>query len=231
MASETQHSNSGAGKPKLLDRVRGAMRVRHMALSTEKVYVHWIRRYILFHHKRHPLEMGKGEVSAFLTDLAVNGRVAESTQNQALAALLFLYRVVLEREFGWLDDVVRAKRPGRVPVVFTHDEARAVLVNLNGVFWLIGRILYGGGLRAMECLRLRVKDLDLTRMQVTVRDTKGRQDRFTLLPRSICSALREHLALVRKTHKVAMSEGYGGVELPHALERKYPDAQFALGWQ
>lgn len=231
MTSELQRPRIGSGKPRLLDQVSNAARVRHLALSTEKAYVQWIRRYILFHDKRHPLEMGKVEVSAFLTDLAVNGKVAESTQNQALAALLFLYRIVLEKEFGWLDDVVRAKRPTRVPVVFTHDEARAILANLDGVYWLIGRILYGSGLRAMECLRLRVKDLDFTRMQITVRDTKGRHDRFTLLPRSVSEALREHLAIVRKSHEVAMREGEGGVELPHSLERKYPNAQFTLGWQ
>jgi len=138
-------------QPMLLDRVRSAIRVRHMARSTEKHYVHWIRRYILFHNVRHPSEMGKEEVAAFLTHLAVEGNVASSTQNQALAALLFLYRTVLDQEFGWLDDVVRAKRPKHVPVVLTHQEVLAVLANLEGVYWLIGKLLYGGGLRVMEC--------------------------------------------------------------------------------
>jgi integrase len=157
-----------SGKPRLLDRVRAEIRVRHMALSTERQYVNWIRRYILFHNKRHPAEMSKAEVSAFLTHLAVDGQVSSSTPNQALSALLFLYREVLEQEFGWLDEVVRAKRPGRVPVVLTHAEARAVLALLDGVNWLIGKILYGSGLRIMECLRLRIKDLDFVRTQIAV---------------------------------------------------------------
>ena len=148
-----------------------------MALSTEKAYVNWIRRFILFHQKRHPGEMGKEEVEAFLTHLAVEGHVASSTQNQALAAILFLYRVVLEQELGWLEDVVRAKRPKRALVVLTHEEALAVLANLEGVCWLIGKIIYGGGLRVAECLRLRVKEVDFSRLQLTLRDTKGNRDR------------------------------------------------------
>ena len=145
-------------KPKLLDQVRNHCRVRHLALSTEKQYVQWIRRFILFHNTRHPLEMGKAEVSAFLTHLAVEGRVAASTQNQALAALLFLYRTVLEKDFGWLDNVVRAKKPKRLPVVYTVEEARMMLDEFVGRRWLMGMQLYGGGLRLMECLRQRVKD-------------------------------------------------------------------------
>lgn len=231
MASQSEHSASGTGKPKLLDQVRHAARVRHMALSTEKIYVNWIRRYILFHHKRHPLEMGKTEVSAFLTHLAVDGRVTSSTQNQALAALLFLYRTVLEKDFGWLEDVVRAKKPRRIPVVFTHEEACAMLANLNGVNWLIGKLLYGTGLRKMECLRMRVKDVDFARMQIAVHDTKGKQDRFTILPRTVVDAMKEHLILVRRMHERAMSDGYGGVELPFALDRKYPNAQYEWRWQ
>ncbi len=154
MASELHRSVTPSGKPKLLDRVRHEIRDRHMARNTEKLYVNWIRRFILFHHKRHPAEMGKAEVSAFLTHLAVDGKVSSSTQNQALSALLFLYRAVLEQEFGWLDDVVRAKCMERVPVVLTHAEARTVLGLLEGRNWLIGKILYGSGLRIMECLRL-----------------------------------------------------------------------------
>jgi integrase len=156
-------------KPKLLDQVRQAARVRHMALSTEHSYVGWIRRFILYHNKRHPLEMGQREVGDFLTHLAVEGKVSASTQNQALSAMLFLYRAVLEKDFGWLDNVVRAKRPGRIPVVFTHEEALAVLANLDGVYWLIGKLLYGSGLRVMECLRLRIKDLEFARAQLLVR--------------------------------------------------------------
>ena len=170
-----QHATALAepGKPKLLDQVRHRCRLRHLALSTEQTYVGWIRRFILFHHKRHPLEMGAKEVSAFLTHLAVNGRVAASIQNQALSALLFLYREVLERDFGWLDDVVRAKKPKRLPVVLSSEEALAIIAELAGVRWLMGMQLYGGGLRLMACLRLRVKDLDFERLQLTVRDGKG----------------------------------------------------------
>jgi integrase len=188
-----------------------------MALSTERLYVNWIRRFILFHNKRHPSEMGKAEVAAFLTHLAVDGNVSSPTQNQALSALLFLYREVLEQEFDWLDNVVRAKPSGRVPVVLTHDEARAVLLLLKGLNWLIGTILYGSGLRVMENLRLRVKDLDFVRLQITAHDTKGRQDRFTMLPRSVIGPLQEHLQAVRAMHEQAMRDGYGGVQLPFAI--------------
>jgi len=183
------------GQPKLLDRVRDRCRVRHLSLSTEHAYVGWIRRFILFHNKRHPLQMGAAEVSAFLTHLAVDGHVAASTQNQALSALLFLYREVLEQDFGWLDDVVRAKKPKRLPVVFSPEEAMAVIGQLQGIRWLMGLQLYGGGLRLMECLRLREKDLDFERLQVTVREGKGDKDRVTLLPEAIVAPLREHLAL------------------------------------
>jgi len=219
------------GKPKLLDQVRNRCRLRHLALSTEHAYVGWIRRYILFHRKRHPLEMGAPEVSAFLTHLAVAGRVSASTQNQALSALLFLYRQVLEREFGWLNNVVRANRPKRLPAVFTPEEALAIIAELSGVRWLMGMQLYGGGLRLMECLRLRVKDLDFERLQVTVRDGKGEKDRVTLLPQTIAGPLEKHLGRVRDAHARALREGYGGVELPYALARKYPQADREWGWQ
>jgi len=175
--------------------------------------------------------MGAAEVSAFLTHLAVDGHVAASTQNQALSALLFLYREVLEKEFGWLDDVVRAKKPKRLPVVFSPEEAMAVIGQLKGARWLMGLQLYGGGLRLMECLRLRVKDLDFERLQVTVREGKGDKDRVTLLPEAIVAPLREHLAHVQQEHERALREGYGGVELPYALARKYPHADREWGWQ
>jgi integron integrase len=222
---------SSVRKPKLLDRVREAARVRHMALSIENTYVGWIRRFILYHDKRHPVEMGQREVSDFLTHLAVDGNVSASTQNQALSALLFLYRTVLERDFGWLDDVVRAKRDVRVPVVFTHQEAMGVLANLDGVHWIIGKLLYGSGLRVMECLRLRTKDLDFTRAQITVRETKGRQDRLSLLPRTLIEPMQEQLGSVRSAHEAAMRAGFGGVELPFALQKKYPNATYAWDWQ
>jgi integron integrase len=231
MASEHHPSVTPSGKPKLLDQVRHEVRTRHMARSTERLYVNWIRRFILFHGKRHPADMGKKEVSAFLTHLAVDGKVSSSTQNQALSALLFLYREVLEQEFGWLDDVVRAKGRGHVPVVLTHDEARALLALLDGLNWLIGKILYGSGLRIMECLRLRVKDLGFVRMQISVHDTKGKRDRFTILPRSVAAPLQEHLKGARAAHEQAMREGYGGVVLPYAIARKYPKATYEWGWQ
>lgn len=220
-----------AGKPKLLDRLRHALRVRHLARSTEKAYVYWSRRYILYHNKRHPLEMGKQEVEAFLTHLAVDQHVSASTQNQAFSALLFLYREVLERDFGWLDDVVRAKRPKRIPAVFTHAESMAILDRLRGVNLLVSKLLYGGGLRGIEALRLRVKDLDFDRCQIAIRDAKGQKDRVTILPKTIVQPVRKHLAKVRHGHEQAMREGYGGVELPDALARKYPRAPFEWGWQ
>lgn len=219
------------GQPRLMDRVRDRCRVRHLSLSTEQTYVGWIRRFILFHNKRHPLHMGAAEVSAFLTHLAVDGHVAASNQNQALSALLFLYREVLEQHFGWLENVVRAKKPRRLPVVFTPEEAMAVIEQLPGTRWLMGLQLYGGGLRLMECLRLRVKDLDFERLQVTVREGKGDKDRVTLLPEAVVEPLQEHLAHVRQAHEQALREGYAGVELPYALARKYPNADREWGWQ
>ncbi len=231
MTSSNRVSLPEPGKPKLLDQVRHRCRVRHLALKTEQAYVGWIRRFILFHHKRHPLEMGKQEVGAFLTHLAVEGQVAASTQNQALSALLFLYREVLERDFGWLDDVVRAKKPKRLPVVYTPDEAFDVIGELTGRRWMMSMQLYGGGLRMNECLRQRIKDLDLDRLQVTIRDGKGEKDRVTLLPEAVVEPLKRHLEQVRRAHERAMSEGYGGVALPYALARKYPQAAYDWGWQ
>ncbi len=231
MTQSQQTPVSQAQKPKLLDQVRFRCRLRRLSRSTEDAYVSWIRRYILFHKKRHPLEMGEPEVSAFLTHLAVDRHVAASTQNQALCALLFLYREVLKREFGWLDDVVRAQKPKRLPVVFTPEEAMAVIGELQGVRWLMGMLLYGGGLRLMDCLRLRVKDLDFERLQVIVREGKGDKDRTTLLPEVVVEPLKKHLAGVRPEHDRALREGYGGVELPYALARKYPNADKSWAWQ
>lgn len=231
MTSSNNPAPPDAPKPRLLEQVRNCCRVRHMALKTEYTYVGWIRRFILFHGKRHPLEMGDKEVTEFLTHLAVAGHVAASTQNQALSALLFLYRTVLQREFGWLNDVVRAKKPKRLPVVFSPEEAMGVLGQLEGVRWLMGMLLYGAGLRLEECLRLRVKDPDFERLQITVRDAKGEKDRLTLLPGVIVDAMKEHLVRVRQQHERALRDGYGGVELPYALERKYPQADREWGWQ
>ena len=211
--------------------MRDAMRVRHRASSTEDLYVNWARRFILFHNKRHPAEMGKCEVEAFLTHLAVDLDVSSSTQNQALSALLFLYRHVLETELDWLDGVVRAKRSSYVPTVFTHAESKAILQRMTGVAEVIARLLYGSGMRGIETLRLRVKDLEFERLQVMVRDAKGRKDRVTLLPRTLMEPLQQHLVTVKSQHEWAMQEGYGGVALPHALARKYPNATFAWEWQ
>jgi integron integrase len=222
---------AGYPKPRLLDRVRHAIRARHYSRSTEKTYVHWIKRYIFFHRKRHPAEMGAAEISAFLTSLAVREKVAASTQNQALSALLFLYREVLVVELPWLDDVVRAKRPQYLPVVLTREEVRAVLQRLHGAPRLMALLLYGAGLRLMECCRLRVKDVDFSTNQVVVRNGKGSKDRVTMLPASVKAALADHIQRVRRQHEADLGHGAGWVELPGALARKYPTAGRDWGWQ
>jgi integron integrase len=220
-----------AAKPRLLDQLRGAVRVRHYSYRTEEQYVFWVRRYILFHGKRHPLEMGAVEVEAFLSSLAVHGNVAAATQNQALAALLFLYRHVLKQDLPWLNNVVRARKPRRLPVVLTRDETRALLAQLSGVYWLIGTLLYGGGLRLMECLRLRVQDLDFDRGQIMVRNGKGGKDRVTVLPALVVPPLQVHLDSVRERHRLAIQGGFGGVELSPAVVHKNPGAALEWSWQ
>lgn len=218
-------------KPRLLDLVRERCRVKHYSIRTEKRYVDWIRRFILFHDKRHPEQMGAPEVEAFLTHLAVNGNVAASTQNQALAALLFLYREVLAIELPWLDGVTRAKKPPRLPVVLTETEVRAVLSQLDGVHHLIASLLYGSGLRLMEAIRLRIKDVDFERLEITVRQGKGAKDRRTMLPRTLISPLQAQLERVRFFHEQDLKNNIAPVYLPHALDRKYPNAGRELGWQ
>jgi integron integrase len=220
-----------AAKPRLLDRVREAIRVRHYSYRTEEQYVFWVRRYILFHGRRHPLDMGAVEVEAFLSSLAVHGKVAAATQNQALAAVLFLYRHVLRQELPWLNNVVRARKPRRLPVVLTREETRALLAQLSGVYWLIGTLLYGGGLRLMECLRLRIQDLDFERGQIMVRSGKGGKDRVTVLPALVVPALQVHLDTVRERHRLAIRDGFGGVELPREIEHKNPRAALEWSWQ
>lgn len=220
-----------AAKPRLLDLVRDRCRVKHYSIRTEKRYVDWIRRFILFHGKRHPEQMGAPEVEAFLTHLAVNGNVAAATQNQALAALLFLYREVLAVELPWLDGVTRAKKPPRLPVVLTETEVRAVLSQLDGVHHLIASLLYGSGLRLMEAIRLRVKDVDFERLEITVRQGKGAKDRRTMLPRTLISPLQAQLERVRFFHEQDLKNNVAPVYLPHALDRKYPNAGRELGWQ
>ena len=218
-------------KPRLLDRVREAIRARHYSRRTEKAYVAWIRRFILFHGKRHPLEMGGPEVTRFLTSLAVEGHVAGSTQNQALSALLFLYREVLAQDLPWLDDIVRAKRTARLPVVLTRDEVRAVIRQLRGVHRLMAILLYGAGLRLLEAARVRVKDVDFARNQIMVRGGKGDKDRATPLPAVVIADLAKHLEGVKRQHDADLRHGAGWVELPWALARKYPNAGREWAWQ
>ena len=217
--------------PRLLDRVRQALQTRHYSRRTEKAYVGWIRRYILFHGKRHPAEMGAPEVTAFLTSLAVNRHVAASTQNQALGALLFLYREVLDQNLPWLDELVRARRPHHVPVVMTRDEVRAVLQHLSGLPRLFALLFYGAGLRLLEAARLRIQDVDFAANQLVVRHGKGAKDRVTMLPAAVKTALAQHLDEVRRQHESDLRAGAGWVELPHALGQKYPNAGRQWAWQ
>ena len=231
VARETSPPASGPRPPRLLDRVREAVRARHYSRRTEKAYVAWIRRYILFHGKRHPSEMGAAEVTQYLSALAVHGNVAASSQNQALSALLFLYRAVLEQDLPWLDDVVRAKRPARLPVVLTRDEVRAVIRQLRGTCQLMAILLYGAGLRLLECARLRVKDVDFGRNQLIVRGGKGDTDRITPLPAVARADLARQLEIAKKQHDLDLQKGAGWVELPWALGRKYPNAGREWAWQ
>jgi integron integrase len=202
-----------------------------MSPRTEEAYVAWVRRFILFSAKRHPAAMGEAEIARFLTALATVRRVSASTQNQALSALLFLYEEVLDRRLEWLKDVARAKKPIRLPVVLSRPEVERLLGSLRGTPWLMASLLYGAGLRLMECARLRVKDLDLDRNEITVRDGKGRKDRVTLLPRSLRGPLLDHLGRVRDLHRSDLARGLGRVSLPGALAAKYPNAPQEWGWQ
>ena len=217
--------------PRLLPRVHAALRARHYSRRTEEAYVGWIKRFIFFHGKRHPSSMGGDEVNAFLSHLAVQGHVSAATQNQALCALLFLYREVLDEPLPWMDDVIRARRSFRVPVVLTVEEVRHLLGHLSGTTRLIGVLLYGSGLRLLECLRLRVKDVNFARHEIFVRDTKGKRDRITTLPRSIEDPLREHLAKGRQFHDRDLASGRGLVLMPNALNRKLPSAAKEWPWQ
>jgi integron integrase len=211
--------------------VRDALRAGHYSRLTERAYVGWIRRFILFHQKRHPAEMGEHEIEAFLTALAVEQKVAASTQNQALNALLFLYRKVLSVDVPWITGVVRAKTPLRLPVVLTVEEVEAILARLDGLYWLIGALLYGSGMRLLECLSLRVKDVSFDSRHIVVRDGKGAKDRVTMLPNVVVPALRTHLDLYRRRHQFDLRRGGGEVYLPHALSRKYPAASREWAWQ
>ncbi len=217
--------------PKLLDRVRALMRMRHYSYETEKRYIYWIRHYIGFHNIRNPSEMGAAEVEAFLSYLAVEKRVSASTQNQALAALLFLYRDVLGVYFPWLEKFVPAKKSNHVPVVLTKNEVRQIISELSGTNWLIANLLYGSSLRLIEALRLRVKDLDFGFKQIIVRDGKGAKDRYTVLPNALIEPLQTQLRTARKLHESDLRNGLGSVEMPFALSRKYPNAEKEWAWQ
>lgn len=214
----------------LLRQVREAIRVRHYSIRTEEAYIHWIRRYIFFHNKRHPKEMGAKEVEQFLSHLAVKEKVAASTQNQALCALMFLYKHVLKIYLPELEEIVWAKKPKRLPVVFSKAEAKAVLDKLTGPYWLVANLLYGAGLRLLECLRLRVKDLDFAYNLITVHDAKGQKDRRTVLPAVIRESLEKHLQQISKVYQKDRKENQPGVQVPFALERKYPNAGKEWGW-
>jgi integron integrase len=217
--------------PKLLDQVRQRMRARHYSIRTEHSYVDWIKRYIHFHGRCHPRELGSAEIAAFLTHLAVEGNVAASTQNQARSALLFLYREVLGIESVAIDDVVTARTPNRIPIVLTRSEVRLVLGQLHGVHQLIAQILYGSGLRLLEALRLRVQELDFAQREVLVRSGKGEKDRRTMLPGQLIEPLQHHLGAVRLQHDNDIRRGFGAVLLPYSLARKYPNAEYEWRWQ
>jgi integron integrase len=215
----------------LLDKVRSQIRLRHYSIRTEQAYLRWIKQFIVFHNKCHPAQMGEAHITEFLSHLATDKNVAASTQNQALSALLFLYKEVLAIPLPRLDKIQRAKKPARLPVVFTRNEVRSILLQLAATKWLIASLLYGSGLRLMECLRLRVKDVDFDYRQIIVRDGKGAKDRLTILPASLLEPLHRHLERVRRLHETDVKDGYGKVYLPFALDRKYPNASREWAWQ
>lgn len=217
--------------PRLLEQMRGRMRRLGLSIRTEEAYVGWVRRFILANGKRHPRELGAREVEAFLTHLALHGQVAASTQNQALSALLFLYREVLQVELPWMENIRRAKKPRRLPVVLSREEVAALLAEMDGVTWLMAALLYGSGLRLMECVRLRVLDVDFVRREITVRRGKGGKDRRTMLPAMAVEALQDQLAEARRMHERDLAAGCGAVWLPDALARKYPNASREWAWQ
>jgi len=224
-------AGAAARKPTLFAEVRRRMRLKHYSLATERIYVQWMRRFIFANGRRHPRELGGEEVERFLSRLATDGDVAASTQNQALSALLFLYREVLRIDLPWMENVVRAKRPRRVPVVLAHDEVTRLLAAMDGRTWLLASLLYGTGMRLMECLRLRVKDVDFARNEIAVRDGKGGKDRRTMLPRALVEPLQREIERARQLHASDLAAGFGETRLPHALARKYPRAAREFAWQ
>jgi len=230
-APDIHQRGSTRPKQRLLDQVRETIRRKHYSIRTEATYIDWIKRYIFFHQKRHPKEMAAPEIERFLNHLAVEKRVAASTQNQALSALIFLYREVLHEDLDWMDNLERAKKPVRLPVVLTESEVARVLAHLDGRNWLMASLLYGAGLRLMECVRLRVKDVDFQYRQITVRDGKGNKDRVTMLPEASAGLLGQHLKRISVLHQQDLAADYAGVYLPFALERKYKNASRQWGWQ
>lgn len=214
--------SASAPRSPLLEQVREAIRVRHYSLRTEDTYLHWVKRFIVFHGNRHPAEMGAGEIGHFLSALAVEQQVSAATQNQALNALVFLYRHVLKLDVGQIENLARAKQPQRLPVVLRKHEVKALVETMEGVHWLMGHLLYGSGLRLMECLRLRVKDIDCSANHIVVREGKGNKDRITMLPSVVKAPLTAQLVRVRELHQRDLAHGFGSVYLPNALERKYP---------
>ncbi len=231
MQNSSQSPDKNVEPPKLLDQVRGKIRLKHYSIRTEQAYLDWIKRFILHFDKRHPSEMGAVEVEVFLTHLAVERNVAASTQNQAKSALLFLYKEVLGVELPWLDNVEQAKAPKRLPVVLTKTEVQAVLSRLTGMHWLVASLLYGTGMRILEVLRLRVKDIDFERKEILIRDGKGFKDRVTMLPLTLIEPLKTHLSRVKQLHQNDLNDGFGAVYMPQALGLKYPYAARDWIWQ
>jgi integron integrase len=232
MATMNSLDGSEAPKaPRLLEQLRDAINRLHYSARTEERYVHWVKRFIYFSGKRHPAELGAAEVTAFLNYLARERDVAAATQNQALSALLFLYREVLRQPLPWLDELDRARRPVRVPTVLTRDEVGRLLAAMHGMKWLMASLLYGSGLRLRECLKLRVKDIDFGYRQIVVRGGKGAKDRVTMLPSAVIEALQAHLRRAKELHERDVRDGYGDVELPYALARKYPRVQYEWAWK
>jgi integron integrase len=229
--TSTSLDPQGGSSPKLLERVRAAVRMKHYSRRTEQAYVHWIRRFIVFHNKKHPSTMSASEIGAFLSWLAVQRRVSASTQNQALSAVLFLYRDVLEMEVGAIGQVPRARVPSRLPVVLSRDEVGRLMEHVNGKVWIIVALLYGAGLRIEECLQLRMKDLDFDRHQIVVRRGKGQKDRRTMLPVAVREPLQAHLKEVKRQHERDLAQGAGRTILQFALDRKYPNASRDWVWQ
>ncbi len=216
---------------KLLDQLRNEIRFKHYSIRTEKAYVDWVKRFILFHDKQHPEEMGEVEIKQFLNWLALKGKVAASTQNQALCSILFLYKNVINKEITWVENIKWAKRPRKLPVVFSESEIKKIMVLLDGIHWLVANIMYGAGLRLNECVSLRVQDIDFDYRQIMVRNAKGEKERATVLPDGLREDLRRQIEKVSVMHKNDLENGYGKVYMPYAIERKYPNANKQLIWQ